>query len=136
MGKKKSSKRAGRSGTGSRQRPTRGRSGWLIVVVAIGIAATVSYFPSGNPGSVEQSRTPPVPLGWDRDWPPLPAGIRAGDPALIYAAYAFAARNPEAFRYIPCYCGCEGEGHSGLLDCFLDGRGPDGTPRWDRMGFG
>ena len=40
-------------------------------------------------------------------------------------AYQFAVDNPDALKYIPCYCGCgKLEGHDSNLDCFIkSGRG-------------
>ena len=50
-------------------------------------------------------------------------------------AYAFAANREDIVRYIPCYCGCEREGHRSLRDCFIKGRAADGRPTWDPMGY-
>lgn len=69
---------------------------------------------------------------WDPSWPALPATglIAAASPEEIRAPYAFAARRPDILRYIPCYCGCEREGHRSNEDCYLRGRTPAGAPQW------
>ncbi len=73
---------------------------------------------------------------WDPSWSPLPD---YGQPALTLAevreTYAFAARHDDILAYVPCYCGCENEGHKSVLDCFVKGRTKTGAPKWDRMGY-
>lgn len=70
---------------------------------------------------------------WDSSWPPLPelgqSAARSFDE--VRALYAFAARRPDALRYVPCYCGCEGDGHRSNEDCYLRGRTARGEPQWD-----
>lgn len=70
---------------------------------------------------------------WDPSWPPLPTG--KGQPAApmaeVQAAYAFAARRPDVLDYIPCYCGCQAEGHRSNEQCYVRSRTPDGAPQWD-----
>src|SRR5207245_8396660 len=69
---------------------------------------------------------------WDASWPPLPnPGQHAARPfEQIRAAYAFAARRPDILQYIPCYCGCQTEGHRSNEDCYLRGRTSAGAPEW------
>jgi hypothetical protein len=69
---------------------------------------------------------------WDPSWPPLPnSGQVAARPVeQVRAAYAFAARRADILQYIPCYCGCESEGHRSNEDCYLRGRTSAGTPQW------
>lgn len=73
---------------------------------------------------------------WDSSWPPLP---QSGPPARpieqVRAAYAYAARRGDVLQYIPCYCGCERQGHGSNKDCFVDGKTATGVPRWDPMGY-
>lgn len=70
---------------------------------------------------------------WDSSWPPLPhPGQTAARPIdEVRAAYAFAARRPDILQYIPCYCGCEREGHRSNEECYVRARTPAGTPEWD-----
>ena len=70
---------------------------------------------------------------WDSSWPPLP---NAGQPAAgtieeVRALYAFAAKRSDILQYIPCYCGCEREGHRSNEDCYVRGRTATGPPQWD-----
>ena len=70
---------------------------------------------------------------WDPSWPPLPM---TGQPAAgtieeARALYAFAAKRSDILQYIPCYCGCEREGHRSNEDCYVRGRTATGAPHWD-----
>ncbi len=57
-------------------------------------------------------------------------------PLKVQEAYRFALMNEEVLRYIPCYCGCGGVGHTSNYDCFVDEVRPDGTVVFDDMGLG
>ena len=87
------------------------------------------------PGSV--APTLPPSRGYAGPLPPLPnvpyPPARPLD--VTRAVYAFAARNPEVLRYVPCFCGCEHHGHQGNDDCFVSGRDADGKPRWEMHGY-
>jgi len=73
---------------------------------------------------------------WDASWPALPASTSISRPIeLIRAAYAFAARRPDVVQYLPCYCGCEKQGHQSLQFCFVKKRTATGIAQWDGMGF-
>lgn len=53
------------------------------------------------------------------------------------AAYEFVARHPEVSRYVPCFCGCEHDGHKSNESCFVGGRDAAGNvTQWDTHGFG
>lgn len=50
-------------------------------------------------------------------------------------AYLFAVEHPEVLDYMPCYCGCQDEGHVSNTDCFVDH--VDGNvAKLDSMGLG
>jgi uncharacterized protein with PCYCGC motif len=74
---------------------------------------------------------------WDSSWPELPsASSFPGHPLeFIRAAYAFAARRPDVVQYLPCYCGCEKQGHQSLQFCFVKKRTASDIAQWDGMGF-
>jgi hypothetical protein len=75
----------------------------------------------------------PAPL------PPLnTAGYALARPlAVTRAAYEFAARHPEVSRFVPCYCGCEADGHRNNEMCFVGKRDAAGNvTEWDTHGFG
>jgi len=71
---------------------------------------------------------------WDPSWPPLPtapAGL-VRPLGVVEAAYVFAGRHgDDVLQYMPCYCGCEREGHVSNRDCYLRGRTAAGVPQWD-----
>ncbi len=48
-------------------------------------------------------------------WPQLVTA----SPAKVRDAYRWAAVNEESLRYIPCYCGCVGQGHRDNFDCYV-----------------
>jgi hypothetical protein len=101
----------------------------LILIIAL---AWGSYF--------EQQRTDMQSASafaaWDSGWPPLPASAIPSYPIqAIRAAYAFAFRRPDVVEHLPCYCGCERQGHGSLHMCFVKGRTTSGQPEWDEMGY-
>jgi hypothetical protein len=51
-------------------------------------------------------------------------------------AYEFAARHPEVIKYVPCYCGCQSEGHTSNESCFVKSRDARGAVSWDMHGWG
>jgi hypothetical protein len=51
-------------------------------------------------------------------------------------AYEFAARHPEVIKYVPCYCGCERNGHGSNESCFVKSRDAQGAVAWDAHGWG
>lgn len=76
-------------------------------------------------------------IPWDASWPPLtiskdttrlPVDVARG-------LYAFAGTHVEVLRYIPCYCGCQKEGHKSNADCYVR-RSADGRPvEWNTHGL-
>ena len=70
---------------------------------------------------------------------PLPSiptsAYAAAPPDVLRAVYEFAARRPDVMRYVPCFCGCERNGHQDNEDCFVAGRAEDGKPQWDAHGL-
>ncbi|HUV83533.1 MAG TPA: PCYCGC motif-containing (lipo)protein [archaeon] len=51
----------------------------------------------------------------------LPSYTYTNAPTL--KAYEYAIENPEVIEKIPCYCGCEGLGHTSLLNCYISNDG-------------
>jgi hypothetical protein len=66
-----------------------------------------------------------------------PAPFRQASPR-VQAAYRFAVSpaGRETLRWMPCYCGCEADGHASNLDCYVDEVRPDGSVALDPMSFG
>jgi hypothetical protein len=72
-------------------------------------------------------RLPPIPdLGFA---PPRPIED-------VRAVYRFSAMHPEVMRYVPCFCGCERNGHQDNEDCFVQSRAADGSVTWEPHGVG
>ncbi len=91
--------------------------------------ATPSQAAAALPSPVAQPSLPPLP--------PLPPGLALAGPAqVVSAVYEFAARHPEVLRYVPCFCGCEQDGHRANEDCFVASRDSEGrVTAWDRHGL-
>jgi hypothetical protein len=79
-----------------------------------------------------------VIAGYDGELPPLPkVQYASARPApRTRAAYEFAARHPEVLRHMPCFCGCERNGHRHNEDCFIARRDANGRPEWSPHGIG
>jgi len=66
----------------------------------------------------------------------FPAYAPPRPPDVIRAAYRFAAEHPEILSYVPCFCGCERNGHRGNEDCFVRARDINGDViEWDPHGM-
>lgn len=50
-------------------------------------------------------------------WAARPTYVR--NDARTEEAYAFAMAHPDVLKWIPCYCGCGGMGHTSNLDCYF-----------------
>jgi hypothetical protein len=111
-----------------------------IGVGAVGVSACGSQpSSSGTPELTPRSSASTIPSeGYDGPLPPLPVvQFASARPApLTLAAYEFAARHPEVLKHMPCYCGCERNGHGNNQDCFVARRDADRRPEWNRHGIG
>jgi uncharacterized protein with PCYCGC motif len=156
MGRKSSAKAQSRSGTAASSPPeSSARSFTPLLAVAIVVAVIIGVFAytrrseptAGDPA--QAAATPPAPVVVDppanahfgphpqQSLPPLP--FEYGPPArpaeVVKAVYEFAAEHPEVLSYVPCYCGCEREGHRGNDNCFVAERNAKGdVTRWDPHG--
>jgi hypothetical protein len=82
--------------------------------------------PHAKFGPHKQNRLPPLPFD------AMPA--RPMD--VVRASYTFAAEHPEILGYVPCYCGCERQGHRGNDDCFVAARDANGdVTQWEPHGM-
>ena len=123
---------------------------WLmitLIVIVAGVVIGKLAMKAGNDTRFKQTalkRDAPAALveeasgdtAWDPSWPRLPG---SGEPARpiegVRAMYAYAARRGDVLQYMPCYCGCERQGHRSNHDCFVRGKTAAGVPQWDAMGF-
>jgi hypothetical protein len=105
---------------------------FALVVAACGGASS----PPPPPPAAAPLTT--VGQGYDGQLPPLPVvQFASARPAPITrAAYEFAARHPEVLKHIPCFCGCERNGHGNNQDCFVARRKADRSPEWNPHGIG
>jgi len=151
MGKKKYKDTERRSrDTASQGSKKRWRAWWLVavglmIVVAGIIAARLAgkgHNQAGSKQSVVKSDTNPSPepasgdTAWDSSWPSLPGSEQPARPIeVVRQAYAYAARRGDVLQYMPCYCGCERQGHRSNRDCFVKSMTTTGKPQWDSMGY-
>ncbi len=99
---------------------------------------------SAPDASVAETSAPSAPVPEfpatldDLPMPPLPyvPQMVPRPPELVRRAYVFAAQNPGVLSYVPCYCGCENDGHVSNVDCFVGSRAPSGAVEsWDTHGM-
>ncbi len=105
----------------------------VAVVLLAGSTAAVLVARQASTAAPAKTAASQAPL------PPLnTAGYALARPlAVTRAAYEFAARHPEVSRFVPCYCGCEADGHRNNEMCFVGRRDAAGNVvEWDTHGFG
>ncbi len=121
-------------------RSTRAWWPWCVVAIGaigLGFAIVRSVVRQDNwlqwRQSLEQQAAGFAWPPWERQWPALPLSPRtSGD---FSGPYAFAALHVLELRHIPCFCGCERQGHKSNADCYLRGMTPSGMPIWDDHSF-
>jgi hypothetical protein len=120
----------------------------LIALAAAGLAGSVAVMAAGaglpqadlRPRAASALAAPALPVKAHTG--PLPALPRVSfEPprpqAVVQQVYEFAARHPEVLQYVPCYCGCERQGHTANHSCFVKSRAADGrVTEWDTHGLG
>lgn len=119
------------------------RVGFLVclAVTALGCAGDSALDDAAEAAQARPAQTrrapQPAPVaGYRGPLPPIPSSVNAGAPPdVVRAVYEFAARRPDVLRYVPCFCGCERNGHQDNEDCFVASRAADGRPEWDRHGL-
>jgi hypothetical protein len=157
MGRKSSAKAQPRSGSAPPpSSPGPARSFIPLLAAAIAAAVIIGVFVytrTSEPTALSTAQTtasPPVQAVVDpprsaafgprpqNNLPPLP--LDSVPPArpmeVVRAVYKFAAEHPEVLGYVPCYCGCERDGHRGNDDCFVAARNAVGdVTQWDPHGI-
>jgi Protein of unknown function with PCYCGC motif len=125
----------------------------VAAIVAAGTAVAMTSPERSRGASPEQSRgaqsapakkapaTAPAPsqTAASITMPPVPnPGYAPGRPVeTARAVYVFAAKHPEILKYVPCYCGCENDGHPHNESCFVKRRDAKGNVlEWDIHGYG
>jgi Protein of unknown function with PCYCGC motif len=128
-----------------RRVPAIGVAAVLVAGAAAGLLARQAS-PTAKPaapatktaGAAKPSTTPPI-LPAKFTTPPLvTTGYAGARPAgITRAVYDFAAQHPEVLKYVPCYCGCEADGHPHNESCFVKTRdGKGNVTQWDMHGYG
>ena len=107
-----------------------------VAVLAAGGALPQTGLRPGAPNALSAALPAKAHTG---PLPPLPrVSYEPPRPqAYVQQVYEFAARHPEVLQYVPCYCGCEREGHTANHSCFVKSRAADGrVTEWDSHGMG
>jgi hypothetical protein len=107
-----------------------------LLAGACGGAPPASSSESSSTGTAPASSA--ARQGYDGLLPPLPVvQFASARPAPVtQSAYEFAARHPEILRHVPCFCGCERNGHGNNEDCFIARRNANKSPEWNPHGIG
>lgn len=110
----------------------------LLCIVAAMCVATACSGSAPSPSTAASTPAPIVTASYTGDLPPLPeVQFASARPAPITrAAYEFAARHREVLEHIPCFCGCERNGHRNNENCFVASREASGRPVWSPYGIG
>lgn len=77
-------------------------------------------------------------IPWDPSWPAIAISRDTThlQVEVARALYAFAGTNAVVLQYIPCYCGCQAQGHRSNADCYVKQRSADGrVTEWDGHGL-
>jgi hypothetical protein len=66
---------------------------------------------------------------------PLPDYV-SNSSKMVKETYIMASNYPEVVGQVPCFCGCEADGHKSNRDCFIQKMGPGNTVEaWDQHGI-
>jgi hypothetical protein len=107
---------------------------WALMIPAVAVA--IGLLVARSVQDLETGKTDEsANTHWNPAWPELPSVGTTHPIQLIRRAYAFAANRPDVVQYLPCYCGCERQGHRSLEFCFVKARNSSGITEWDNMGF-
>lgn len=108
-----------------------------IFGVLVSLVAACGSTPAPPAASTPATEVPAQPA-FDGALSPLPVVqfASARPMPVTRAAYEFAARHPEVLKHIPCFCGCERNGHRNNEDCFIARRNADNSPEWSPHGIG
>jgi hypothetical protein len=82
----------------------------------------------GQSSTATKLSTPPIPN---------PGFVPSRPVDVVRSVYEFAGQHPEVLKFVPCYCGCEANGHPHNESCFVKRRDAKGNvAEWDPHGFG
>jgi hypothetical protein len=88
--------------------------GLLLVGLAVWLAgcSTSTSTATAGPGDIDMTKLTLAPASV------LPDYVQDAPPR-VQEAYRFALANPHVLEKIPCYCGCNAQGHMNNLDCYV-----------------
>jgi hypothetical protein len=115
---------------------------FVALTLATGAGFALAQTPArpAPPATKAAPKTPaPSAAAQKNTYPPIPnPGFSPGRPVdQARAVYQFAAEHPEVLKYVPCYCGCESDGHPHNESCFVKRRDAKGNVlEWDTHGYG
>jgi hypothetical protein len=110
-----------------------------LCFISIAVLLVAASFVAAQSAPGKQSTPAPSEAARKITFPPIPnPGFAPGRPVdQARAVYQFAAEHPEVLKYVPCYCGCEGDGHPHNESCFVKRRDAQGNVvEWDTHGYG
>src|SRR5207247_2173745 len=105
-------------------RPLSKKEAAVLVAFAIAVVAAMVVPLLLQLRSVRERYEWTKAVPWNPSWPALPAlnvarGLRIEE---ARALYSFAGENADILKYIPCYCGCQSQGHRSNVDCYIGQR--------------
>jgi hypothetical protein len=65
----------------------------------------------------------------------MPDGVKSA-PMVVQQAYQFVAANPALMKQIPCYCGCNDDGHTSNYTCYVSSVDENGKITYDSHAIG
>jgi Protein of unknown function with PCYCGC motif len=96
-------------------------AGTLLILPSISGCGSSQGQPTwtAGPQAAAQATAKPATTDTAREaaWAARPVFARSD--ARTEEAYAFALAHPNVLKWIPCYCGCGGMGHTSNLDCYF-----------------
>ena len=112
-----------------------GRPSWLLTAVVSVLALAVGlgwwYTLSGRNDAPAVAVSPDTIPGA----PPMPDWLKTASP-LTQTEYAWAASHLKELQYIPCYCGCGGDGHTDNFSCYYRRDAAGKITGYDQMSLG
>lgn len=107
---------------------------FALLPVAAGLLAACGQAAPTSGGAGAAPSTGLVAWPARNQWPAL--FMQAGPRAQAAYRFAVSPDGRETLRWMPCYCGCEADGHTSNLDCYVDEFRSDGSVVLDSMSFG
>ena len=100
----------------------------LLALSVITLLVAGSGMVLGQSQTAAKFSTPPIPS---------PGFVPSRPVEVVRSVYEFAGQHPEILKFVPCYCGCEANGHPHNESCFVKRRDAKGNVvEWDSHGFG